>query len=541
MTMKKKTLWLCGICLCVSSCKPHQTAPELTYVGSENPVPQSVADTKPLPAFEPNTTEPVKDQGPLTLGIEEAILMAVQNNRSLIAERLNPSLYETYEQESLAPFDPLLTPEVSSGRSVSQRLTRAVQRSESSVYDTVDGSIELSKLYATGTDVALTGTSSFTDSSLYDDSFTSNRVGLSVTQALLRGRDIRANLARVNQARIDTLNSHYELRGFTEVLLQQVESKFWDYALAKRQIDIYSNSLALAEKQMAEIQERIILGDLAETELASAQAEMALQKENLISARSTLAKERLTLLRVLNPADVPDWTRDISLQYDMSLPELTLDDVEQHVAVALRMRPDLNQARLQIKRGNLEVVRTKNGLLPRLDTFINFGQTGYAETFNRAVNRMNEDTYDVSWGLAAEIAPVNRGARSQYARALITRRQLNEALDNLIQLIQVDVRSAYIEVTTMREQITATAATSKFQEEKLRAETEKFRVGKSTSLLVGQAQRDLVASQIAETQAIADFLKSLVSLYQLEGSLLNRRGIVAPGAEPVVWKSEGQK
>jgi hypothetical protein len=77
------------------------------------------------------------------------------------------------------------------------------------------------------------------------------------------------------------------------------------------------------------------------------------------------------------------------------------------------------------------------------------------------------------------------------------------------------------------------AATSDFQEEKLRAETEKFRVGKSTSLLVGQAQRDFVASQIAQTQAVANHLKALITLYRLEGSLLQRRGVSAPGDTPV--------
>jgi len=57
-------------------------------------------------------------------------------------------------------------------------------------------------------------------------------------------------------------------------------------------------------------------------------------------------------------------------------------------------------------------------------------------------------------------------------------------------------------------------------------------VGKSTSLLVGQAQRDFVASQIAEIEALANYLKALVALYRLEGSLLQRRGISAPGAQP---------
>jgi outer membrane protein TolC len=228
-----------------------------------------------------------------------------------------------------------------------------------------------------------------------------------------------------------------------------------------------------------------------------------------------------------------DWNRDILLEYDMSSPDVQLDDVEQRVAVAMKMRPDLNQARLQIQRGDLEVVRTKNGLLPRLDTFITLGKSGYADTFNSAIDNMNEDRYDASWGLIFEVPPINRSARAQHTRALAGRQQLHEALENLTQLVQVDVRSAYIEVTRAQEQISATTVTRKFQEEKLRAETEKFHVGKSTSLLVGQAQRDFVASQIAEIQAVANYLKALVALYRLEGSLLQRRGLAAPGAEPV--------
>ena len=63
-------------------------------------------------------------------------------------------------------------------------------------------------------------------------------------------------------------------------------------------------------------------------------------------------------------------------------------------------------------------------------------------------------------------------------------------------------------------------------------ETEKFRVGKSTSLWVAQAQRDVVSSQIAEVEAVVNCLKALVELYRLEGSLLERRGVIAPGREP---------
>ena len=284
---------------------------------------------------------------------------------------------------------------------------------------------------------------------------------------------------------------------------------------------------------MAETQERIKWGDLAETELAAAQAEVALGKENLINARSTLAKDRLELLRLLNPSQGIDWSRDIILEYDTSPPDVNLDDVERHVEVALRMRPDLNQARLQIQRGNLEVVITKNGLLPKMDAFITFGKTGYANSFNRSADNIGGDSYDVSFGLVFEDPLFNRSAHAAHTRAIISRRQLHDALDNLAQLVQVDVRAGHIEAARTLEQIAATAATRNFQEEKLRAETEKFRVGRSTSLLVGQAQRDFVAGQIAEIEALVNYLKALVALYRLEGSLLQRRGIAAPGGQPV--------
>ncbi len=485
-----------------------------------------------------NSTDTTDTEGPLKIDIHRAILLAMENNRSLIVERMNPEISGTFEKEELTVFDPVLSAEVSDRRSVADRMSRAGRGVESQTVDAVTGSISLGKLFPTGTSLELEGSTSYIDSSLYSDTFTANRLGFTVTQALLQGMDIRANLARVNQARLDTLISQYELRGFTEILLEEVESKFWDYALAQRQIEIYTDSLNLAEKQMAEAQERINVGRLAETELAAAQAEVALRRENLINARSNAARERLNLLRLLNPPPSVNWNREIILQYQTLLPSIELDNVEQHVEVALKMRPDLNQARLQIRRGDLEVVKTKNGLLPRMDAFISFGKTGYADTFNRAVSNVDGDSYDVTFGLIFAYPPVNQAARARYSRATISKQQLLSALENLIQLVQVDVRTAYIEVTRAREQITATAATRNLQEEKLRVETEKFRVGKSTSLLVAQAQRDLVASQIAEIQAFANYLKALVALYRLEGSLLSRRGVWAPGAEPVTLDSQ---
>ena len=465
------------------------------------------------------------EEGPLKISVQEAILTAMENNQGLIVQRMNPAIKKTFEQEERAIFDPVFGGEISSRRAVAARLTRTIKSAESSIVDAISGSVFVDTLFPTGTALSLEGSTSIIDSSLYSDAFAGTRLGLTVTQALLQGADIRANTASIHQAKVDVTISAYELRGFVELLLEDVESRYWDYALAQRQIEIYTNSLSLAQKQMTEVQERIKIGKLAETELAAAQAEVALRRENLINARSNLAKEHLLLLQLLNPRGKNMWDRQIILENQPLVPRVEFDDVEQHVKVALKKRADLNQARQEVQKDELEVIKTKNGLLPKLDFFITFGKTGYSDSFNRSVRNITGDNYDIIGGLLFEYPPINRGAKARHNRAVITRQQSIEAVNNLAQLVQVDVRSAYIEVNRAKEQIAATTATRKFQEEKLRVETEKFRVGKSTSLLVAQAQRDLVASQISKIEAVVNYLKSLVSLHRLEGSLLERRGI----------------
>jgi outer membrane protein TolC len=460
----------------------------------------------------------------MTVG--QAMLSALENNKSLVVQRFNPQIERTFEQQELAAFfEPVLTGELANEKN---KITTGPTNSE---INGTSVSVGVQGLLPTGTTLGLTGTTA--PIPLADNDEYASRIAFSATQSLLRGLGSAVNLASVNQARIDVKISQYELRGFVQSLVAQVEETYWDYALAERRIEIFNQSLELAEKQLQETRERINLGDLAPSELPAAEAEVAVRREDLINARSTLAKTRLSLLRLINPPGVKLWNKEIALTSQPISPSITLDDVESHVALALRMRPDLNQARLLRQRDELEVVKTKNGLLPKLDLFVTLGKSGYADSFGGSIKNIDDDNYDAIIGLAFEYPPSNRAAEARHLRAVLTRQQAGEAIDNLSQLIEVDVRSAYLEIARSQEQVVATAATSKLQEEKLRSETEKFRNGKSTSLLVAQAQRDLVASQISQVQAVVNYLKSLVEIYRLEGSLLERRGIAGPGGEPV--------
>ena len=65
----------------------------------------------------------------------------------------------------------------------------------------------------------------------------------------------------------------------------------------------------------------------------------------------------------------------------------------------------------------------------------------------------------------------------------------------------------------------------------MQVEQERYRVGKSTTLLVSVAQQQVLNTQIDQATAVASYLNDLVALYQAEGSLLERRGLVT-AADP---------
>ncbi len=465
------------------------------------------------------------------MAVPDAILLALQNNRAFIVDRYNTPITRTAEQQQLAAFDPDLTGTFSIARGFNQVDSPPPEQTEL-------GLLGLSEFLPTGTLLNLSAGETvmkwpavlLTNYPALPGNYATT-VSLTATQSLLRGYGLDVNLASLRQARLDTRSSEYELRGFAESLVAQTEEAYWDCALARQQIQITQKSLDLANDQLRETLDRIRLGNVAASERVAAEAEVALRQEDLIDARSAYDTARLALLRLLSPSG-NTFERDLELLDQPSAKEEPVDRVADHIEAALRMRPDLNQARLLVERDELQIVKTKNGLLPQLNLFITLGRTGYSGSFPSSVNNLGANDYDALVGVNFEYPPANRAAKAADAAARLSRGQAEQAVGNLAQLVELDVRNAYIEILRTRAQVVATLASRTLQEEKVRVESEKFRIGKSTSLLVAEAERDLLASQIAYVQAVAGYRKALVELYRLEGTLLLRRGVAAPGSEP---------
>jgi len=468
------------------------------------------------------------------LGRQKALLIALENNQALVVERIRPDIVQTAEGVAKGVFDPLLRGTIGHQREKGVMLTGQGNEFDY-LTDSVIGEAALDALLPTGTRLTLGASTELDDKSTQDE-LVRSRVGLTVNQALLRGYGLEANLARVREARIDTLISEYQLRGFVEAFVAQVEEAYWTCLLAKLRIEIFERAEDVARRRLDATVQRINAGTLGRMEQWAAEAGLAQSHENLINARNDLRTAELRLARLMNPGGGRFWEYDFDVGDPPKVPNEFLESVDSYVDVALKMRPDLNQARLGVQRGDLQIVRTRNGLLPQLDLFVTLGKTGYASSFGGAWKDFGSG-YDLMVGLSASYPLRNRAASAYHRQAVLGRRQAEEALKNMEQLIQEDVRTAYIEVERTIEQIKATKVTLKRRQATYDAEVQRQEIGQSTEFQVARAQRNLVESENDAAQAVIDYLRAFVNLYRLNGSLLERRGVAAPGREAAALKS----
>ena len=113
-----KLLVMIGFCLGLTSCNFIEKRIDQT-VGGPNPP----ADTTVTIYWDKKEKKPpetpasaTRSSGPLKITTTQAVLLSLENNRSLVVEKLNPSITKTLEDTERAVFDPKAAAEIAGGR-----------------------------------------------------------------------------------------------------------------------------------------------------------------------------------------------------------------------------------------------------------------------------------------------------------------------------------------------------------------------------------------------------------------------------------------
>ena len=191
----------------------------------------------------------------------------------------------------------------------------------------------------------------------------------------------------------------------------------------------------------------------------------------------------------------------------------------------LALRPDLQQAKLDLERRDISLRLQKNQILPALDVFGRYGLSG---------NRVNTSYGDVlsdltrdrnpsySFGGSLTIPLGNIGARNRYKATRAEKEQAMLQLDKLKQDIMVLIDDSVKAAQSAFERVQATREARTYAETALDAEQKKLENGKSTTFQVLVLQRSLTSASFEEIRALAEYNNSLANLAFREGTTLDR-------------------
>lgn len=422
--------------------------------------------------------------------------------------------------------------------------------------------------YPTGTSFTfgVNGTRNTTSSlrTILSPELTSNW-NVTLRQRLLAGFGFAPNLRFIRIARNNREIADVAFRNQVIATVTQVQNIYWDLVNAYEEARVRERSVALAEKTSGDTRTRVEAGALAPVEIVRAESELAARRQELIIARSALQLQQLLMKNAItkNLKDPALAAAPVVPTSIMDLPELEpVAPIQDQVAEAMAHRPEVAQARIDLKNREISKQSAKNALLPRLDLVATYGGSGLAgqrspfcpvgsgcgggggggggggdPTFflggiGKALGfAFGNDfpTYAVGFELSVPIK--NRPAQADQVRSELEYRQAEVRLQQLENQIGIEVRNASYNVEQNRARVEAARKGREYAQRTLEAEQDRQSVGASTGLQMLLVQRDLIQAETNLVAAMTAYQKSRVELDRVRGLTLVRNAIELQDAE----------
>lgn len=351
---------------------------------------------------------------------------------------------------------------------------------------------------------------------------TSGSATLSLRQPLLRNAWIDNTRLNIRVNRNNVRVSDLALREAIMNLVTRVERAYYDLILARDRLRVQEEALRLTERLLAANRRRVEVGIMAPLDEKQTESQLAARQASLRATQRALVAQEYTLKRLLTD-DIAAW-RLIDIEpTDNLIAVPAVFDLHASWGIALDQRPDIQQSRINIESDGITLRFRKNQLFPQLDLVASASYSGSRREYNGLIDDvLDRSSPRYSIGAVLSIPLGNRSARKQLEVQRIRNQRNLISLKELEQSIMTEVALNIEAAQTAYDQVDTTRRSREFAEIALDAEQKKLEIGKSTSFIVLQLQRDLTSAQSAEINALADYNKALANLALSEGRTLER-------------------
>jgi outer membrane protein TolC len=352
-------------------------------------------------------------------------------------------------------------------------------------------------------------------------------VELRATQPLLRNFGSTVTQNRILIAQNNLTISQEDFRQQIMVVTSGVQQTYWDLVFRRQDLEVRLQQLALAERLLDQIRRQVAVGTLAPIEVLQAETNIARTKERIIVGQNTVRSAEDRLKRVMN-FSLTSELADVEL-LPVDAPAYTAPVLDQDVQIqqALGHRPELMQAKIALENQHINLVFDKNQTLPTLDLTASLRFNGLDDTIGGSIEEFELDKrYRWDVGVVFRYPLANRRAKGRLEQSRLAIRQQLLRIKNLEQNIIAEVRAAVRDALTNAQRVQATRAASRLAEKQLEAEEKKLQVGLATVFTVLQFQEDLAVERSNEINALTDYLKAIVRLEEVKGTLLQAYDII---------------
>ncbi len=322
----------------------------------------------------------------------------------------------------------------------------------------------------------------------------------------------------VNRAeRVKDAAGHQLERTDQEIIFHVVDS-YYGVLLAKKQLEIAEASMKTAQAIQNRSKDRFESGVVVESDLLSARVRLAARKQELIRAQNNLALARAQLSTSLGVSTENDFDPAKALA-ERNLPATTLEEAEKK---AVELRPDLKRIRSQEAAQQQSVSIAKSSFGPRVNAF--GGWEADNPTFVAGGGGNNwlagiEVQFDLFEGGA-------KRARLSHERAL--QDKVAAVKEMATDAIQLEVRRAYYELDSARQQMEVARATIADSQESLRINQNRYDSGLSTITDLLAAEEAARRSQAEYWEVVYRYHTGYANLELASGTLNPQSPVVTP-------------
>jgi outer membrane protein TolC len=489
--------------------------------------------------------------GELELSLRAYIELAMSNNPDINLQRLDVLQQQNNLLAAFSPFDPFLNASFNSTRSTtptSDVLEGADVRSDLGQ----TARFTYNQTLDTGTNYSVGYVGSKSASNSQNVTFNPTIRGeleFNVRQPLLRdrGRFVQRIPIMVAESRLRLTEEQVRERVIN--LLQQAENAYWDAANARESLRVQENSLELARAFLDLQRRHLDVGAISPLDIYQPEQQFATAQVRVTQEQFRLQQAQDVLRRWIGADLDPDFRHmPIVLTEGIAPPsEAPTLDPEEHVARALRLRPELRQGQHALEIDDLNIRGATNELRPDLSINAGYSSQGRGGNFFPDRDFVGSDGQVVvipggfpqaldqlfrfrfptySFGLTLQLPLRNRRAAADLSNATIQKRRDLYALRSEEQGVRLDVLNAVAGVELAKAALSQAEVARDFSQKRLDAEQRKYDLGVQEAFFVLQAQNDLVDAEAGVLAQSIAYRRTMLTLLRATGELLEARGVV---------------